>query len=747
MKERRLTLWGIFALLLFCYPVALSAATNQEKREIIFALDDSGSMKKTDSAGLSKQAAEMFIRLMTPNDQLATVSFSSKAKLIMKPTSMNSSKNKKLAEKKIKTLKRRGARTNIEAPLVNALEHFSENTSSKKALLLLTDGKIDLDNKPGTLSAAESKSRQKILKELLSVYKQRKIPIYTIAFGQDADVDLLKRIALETGGIFFKLDSPKEVTRVYFTIFNQYRSPQLAFVQEGVFTIDTAIKEATLIVQADMQDEDVELHTPSGKINTRSKHSSNIKWGGGASYLMVTIKNPQVGEWMLRGITDEEAKILLLTNIKLKAPARRINYFQDEPIYALAKIDLGKAPGKLLKSLRIFAELIRSNGKVVDSIELKDNGSGDGTCVEGMVDRWYGNYHAGVFSNKYGLETGIYAVRVRASTATFTRERQYSIRIHEGSWLRLAKEKYEVEEDGQLILQMELTNAHFMNCKQGIKQEIPCEVQMPTPLAIKIITPSDKEENTNALPKRDNWFESVFATQAVEGKYKLQASLITSRNSLLCLNQSIEIPFKVGVVSKDDVSLSDEDEQDEKEEDSLFAILGIIAIGGAVVLALIVVYMKKKQELLLAQAELEKARRTPRPAINQKTTSEVKDETQPNIQEVQERLKTESHEAIDDILNQLKSKTGQVEQQEDKPKKKFVDSLDPKDRQNISQDEKEMAESKDEIASEVDKVARKKATRLSDMSGLDKAISRLERKAEVTQKVEEKKVLEEIEKE
>ncbi len=96
-----------------------------------------------------------------------------------------------------------GQNTAIGEAIAMSERAFKHSTAKTKVIILLSDG----EHNSGTVSP----------KEALESIKSQNIKIYTIAIGNkgEADVALLEKIALESGGEFYSAISAKELQEVY----------------------------------------------------------------------------------------------------------------------------------------------------------------------------------------------------------------------------------------------------------------------------------------------------------------------------------------------------------------------------------------------------------------------------------------------------------------------------------------------------------------------------------------------------
>ena len=425
-----------FALACACFVFSFPASAESiSPREIVLTLDDSGSMRQTDPDALSKQAALMFVDLMASDDRLSVVAFERSARVIQPLGELGDAGSKKSISQRIMGLSRSGGFTNIEAALESAAGQFSAGDKTKRAVLLLTDGKIDFDDNPSMETEEEKASRKKIVTELAQRLKQKAISIYAIAFGAQADSQLLQELAEATQGLHFTIEKANQIAGVYFKIFNQVKEPQLAPVRAGRFIIDASVDEATLVIETEEIPKDLMIESPSKVQMKRASNHPNVRWGGNDAFVMLTITKPEPGEWLIHGVLDTGSKILLLTNIQLEVPVGPVVFYQDQAIPVMARMDTKGKDEKLPFSVNLSAELLGPDGRPLQKLALVDDGPPEGGCKPGQVDRAADAVFTGAFSSKEPLPPGMYSVRVRAQAETFGREREYSLRIQQGSWI------------------------------------------------------------------------------------------------------------------------------------------------------------------------------------------------------------------------------------------------------------------------------------------------------------------------
>ncbi|XP_046564724.1 inter-alpha-trypsin inhibitor heavy chain H2-like [Haliotis rubra] len=190
------------------------AVPNPIPKDILFILDTSTSMYNGKMDQL-KAAMKVILRDLRADDKFNIISFSSRVRYWQ--SDMAEAKDAELAVKHIDSLKSAGW-TNIKESLVSGLEYLSERQRSSEGALIifLTDGRATLgEHAPNT-----------ILQNVRSANK-KDIPLYTLAFGKDADWDLVKKLALQNFGITRRIYTDGDPARQIQSFYHQVSSVML----------------------------------------------------------------------------------------------------------------------------------------------------------------------------------------------------------------------------------------------------------------------------------------------------------------------------------------------------------------------------------------------------------------------------------------------------------------------------------------------------------------------------------------
>ncbi|WP_153730546.1 S-layer homology domain-containing protein [Sporosarcina obsidiansis] len=175
----------------FTSPITADTTCTNEKPEIGFVIDSSGSMIRNDPDRLRVSKTKEFIDALHADKNIAT-HFTTRGMFLQQGTPS-------YVTPYLENVRQSGG-TNIASGLKVAFSHFT--TDRKKVVILLTDGKS---------------SRQAILNEAANA-KKLGIRIFTIGLGKDLDESLLKQIANETGGSYYAMHDSLELPQIYQSI-------------------------------------------------------------------------------------------------------------------------------------------------------------------------------------------------------------------------------------------------------------------------------------------------------------------------------------------------------------------------------------------------------------------------------------------------------------------------------------------------------------------------------------------------
>lgn len=266
--------------------------TDEAGVKVFLVIDVSGSMaesfkgqRKIDAA---KTAAKDFVSLMTRNDQVGLVKFSSTAALVSDLTN-----NKSSLIMAIDRLEPGGS-TAIGDGIWLALDRL-EATTGSKAVILLTDGR----HNAGRRTPDEAAERARLLG----------IPVYTLGFGEKKDIDeeTMKKVAEMTGGQYFYSPGPEELRFLYIALSQRvtgYVAEKVIVdhvkageVKEFVTTVSSGTPYLGVRLSYGGSKLSLELVSPRGY--KLSFYESNVVYIEENGYAFVSVYNPEVGDWRI----------------------------------------------------------------------------------------------------------------------------------------------------------------------------------------------------------------------------------------------------------------------------------------------------------------------------------------------------------------------------------------------------------------------------------------------------------------
>ena len=418
-------------VLLCAYFLALSAhAEDAEKQEssretldAILVLDASASMRITDPDRLRDEGAKLFSQFLKEGDRLAIIEFDARARVLRSLDDYHPIQIPEI-EKVVEKVSDVGVYTDPVSGIVEAKKLLDENPRSgaKKAIILLSDGKLDPDPQWATPEGLRDGLMYKLLPEL----KRQNITLHTLALSPEADKDLLAEMAQATGGYSWYSESPEGVHEAFTELFLVVKKPQIVPMTTKGFAIDADVQQATFYVnleQGHNPAEALSVRTPSGYVYSAENLGSGMKWFATKQFEVITVDKPEVGKWQIIGLEEDEGFATVLTDLKLitdwpsslLAGTKRVLkarlYDRDKPVVLPEMTSVTTYAFQITPTDRVSQPII--------SELLKDDGEGEDERPDD-----------GVFSALVELDTpGDYQLKLLAKSPTFERQQTIPFRL------------------------------------------------------------------------------------------------------------------------------------------------------------------------------------------------------------------------------------------------------------------------------------------------------------------------------
>jgi len=376
--------------------------------ELQILIDVSGSMKKNDPKNLRIPAVKLLINLLPKGTKAGIWLFAENTKPLIKTGIVNKQWKKK-ALLKLNRIHSRGLFTNIEQAIQKgAGDWFKSDEKHNRHLILLTDGMVDVSK--DIMQSAESRAR--VMTDLVPLLQQAGVKVQTIALSKEADIELLSKLAIDTGGWSETALKATELQKIFLKLFKNAVPQDSVPLDGNVFSIDKSIKEFSVLIFKQVGSEQTTLITPRNKKINHKTTLRKVAWVAEKNYDLVTITDPKAGEWKIIGKMDPDNQVMIVTDLKLE--------IDEIPNYVLVN-DSVNVSGfftnqQQLISRQDFLDLIDL------SITLDDGQKMKMSAVPGKQ---------GLFSKTLAseLKTGRHTLTVIADGKTFKRELSKTIEV------------------------------------------------------------------------------------------------------------------------------------------------------------------------------------------------------------------------------------------------------------------------------------------------------------------------------
>ena len=280
--------------------------------EIQVLIDVSGSMKQNDPKNLRTDATQLLINLLPNNSKVSLWLFAEKTTLLSHGDAINDEWRKQTL-KACKAIHSNGLYTDIETAIATVLKNgFSD--AGARHLILLSDGRVDIAK--DIMVSADS--RERILSEWIPRLRQLRIKVQTIALSDQADKELLEKLAFDTDGWTETAQSAEQLQRLFLNMALKAAPRDSVPLDNNRFNIDASVQEFSALVFKKPNASATQLIRPDQQQIGKSQASNNIAWLETADYDLITVKQPMAGDWQIAAEIDPDNQVLILTDLQLQ---------------------------------------------------------------------------------------------------------------------------------------------------------------------------------------------------------------------------------------------------------------------------------------------------------------------------------------------------------------------------------------------------------------------------------------------
>jgi uncharacterized protein (TIGR03503 family) len=408
--------WLLIALSL-ALTAAAGAAEPPRRDEVRVLIDVSGSMKRNDPQNLRAPALRLLVNLLPAQAEAGAWSFAQHVNPLV-PVAAVSGDWRRDALAASDSIHSRGLFTDIGAALTTATRDWQEpNPASRRSLILLTDGVVDVSKDPG----ANERARAAILNKLLPRLKSAGIQLHTIALSANADAELLTSLAEGTDGGFAQTESADELQRIFLKMFERAVSRDTLPLENNRFQVDASVDELTLLVFSKPDAPAAQLQPPGTTPFGAGNAPANARWHTESGYDLITIERPSPGEWQILAEVDPGNRAMIVSDLKLRVSEIPNNLLPGEAVplqIALTENDAVITRPDFLRLLEVGVQ--QQSGSDARRWALADNGlADDGTGGDG------------IYSMRLGpsLRAGDNELLIEVKSDTFQRQLRQIVRL------------------------------------------------------------------------------------------------------------------------------------------------------------------------------------------------------------------------------------------------------------------------------------------------------------------------------
>lgn len=388
--------------------------------DIRVLIDISGSMKRTDPNNLRAPALRLFVSLLPPGSQGGVWTFGQWVNMLIKPSPVDS-QWKNTARSAAGMINSHGMFTNIEDALQRATWDWSRpDPAYRRSLILLTDGLVDVSDDP----AKNTTSRRHILENLLPRLRMAGVKIHTIALSNESDSELLRQLAASTGGWFETVEKADGLEKIFFRMFEKVAATNTLPLSNNRVTIDGSIKEATFLVFRESEEKETTISTPSSSVFSQTDHPKEMQWHKESRYDLITVKNPEAGDWQINAKMDPDNRVMVITDLQLKSTTLPNDLVANKAIPFQVRLEQKGNTIQRREFLRFVSVALTQTSMKEEKWqwELHDNGEApDEVANDGIYTGLLGE----------SLIEGEHEIEVKVDGTTFKRNSRQLIKVHD----------------------------------------------------------------------------------------------------------------------------------------------------------------------------------------------------------------------------------------------------------------------------------------------------------------------------
>lgn len=329
------------AFLCFLFlPSALWAQTTPrltlpERPDVRIIVDISGSMKETDPNDLRQPAVRLLARVLPEGSTAGVWTFGQYVNMLV-PHREVSDSWREMAVNRSQEINSVALRTNLGKAIEVASDDYVTGGSLHNThFILLTDGQVDISDSAKANQAEE----ERILGPLLDGLVARGVTFHAVGLSDQADSAFLKTLAEKSKGSFRVVETADALNLAFLDALNTAAPQDQIPIEGNGFTVDSGVKEFTALIFRDKgkagesnKAAGVKLVGPNGQTLDKSTQVDKVRWASEAAYDLVTVSDPQSGNWQVKGELGEGSRVTVVSDLKMVVSPIPATFTPESPI-------------------------------------------------------------------------------------------------------------------------------------------------------------------------------------------------------------------------------------------------------------------------------------------------------------------------------------------------------------------------------------------------------------------------------
>jgi FliA/WhiG family RNA polymerase sigma factor len=261
-----------------------------------------------------------------------------------------------------------------------------------------------------------------LVNQVLPELKAKEIKVHSLAFSEQADKMLLSEISAATDGMNWFTATSDEVHKSFANLFLVVKRPQVLQMRSRSFALDEDVDEATFYITRD-EGSKLTLISPKNEEMMAGRTPEWVTWFAGKNFDVITMKEPDIGEWQVQSAGAAEGFATVLTNLRLVTDWPVVVRVGDKSIVQARLYD-GEKPVALpeMSGVIQYAFQVVPTDRIAAAVTkdfLNDEGrDGDKVARDGIFSRYCTI-----------AEPGEYKLSIVARGPTFERTQQVPFRV------------------------------------------------------------------------------------------------------------------------------------------------------------------------------------------------------------------------------------------------------------------------------------------------------------------------------